>query len=152
MLIAGDAFVTTKAESVFSVMLQTKKVSGPPKYLTTDWSQARRSVKALVKLEAEIVATGHGKPMQGREVRRGLHQLADHFYEVAVPSTGRYIEYPAVSDAAGLVYVPENNINVRSLALKTLGFIALTAAAYVLVNQKIKKSRKNKDALAYEVW
>jgi hypothetical protein len=152
VLIAGDAFVTTRAESVFSTMFQTKKVSGPPKYFTTDWSQARRSVKALVKLEPEIVATGHGKPMQGREVRRGLHQLADHFYEVAVPSKGRYIDYPAVSDAAGLIYVPENNINVRSLVIRTLGLIAITAAACVMVNKKMKKSKKTKDALAYEVW
>lgn len=152
VLIAGDAFVTTRAESVFSTMFQTKKVSGPPKYFTTDWSQARRSVKALVKLEPEIVATGHGKPMQGKDVRRGLHQLADHFYEVAVPSKGRYIEYPAVSDAAGLVYVPENNINIRSLAIRTLGLIAITAAAYVMVNKKMKKSKKTKEALAYEVW
>lgn len=152
VLIAGDAFVTTKAESAFSVMLQTKKISGPPKYFTTDWSQARKSVKTLVKLEPEIVATGHGKPMHGKEVRRGLHQLSDHFYEVAVPSRGRYIEYPAVSDAAGVVYIPENNVNVRSLAIKTLGVIALTAAAYVLVNQKVKKAKKTKEALAYEVW
>jgi hypothetical protein len=35
VLIAGDAFVTTKAESALSTLLQYKKLSGPPKYFTT---------------------------------------------------------------------------------------------------------------------
>lgn len=152
VLIAGDAFVTTKAESIISVILQLKTVSGPPKYLTTDWAQARQSVKDLMKLEPEIVATGHGQPMQGSEVRRLLHKLSERFYELAVPSSGRYVDEPAVADATGVVYVPQNNVNKRSMILKSLAVIAMAATAFVLLSEKQKQNKKNKEALAYEVW
>ncbi|HUS03533.1 MAG TPA: MBL fold metallo-hydrolase, partial [Chitinophagaceae bacterium] len=152
VLIAGDAFVTTKAESAISTMLQLRSVSGPPKYFTTDWTQARQSVKDLMKLEPEIVAAGHGKPMQGSEVRRLLHKLSERFYELAVPSSGRYIDEPAVADATGVLYVPENNINKRSMIIKSLAAIAIAATAFVLLSEKQKKNKKTKDALAYEVW
>jgi len=36
VLIAGDAFVTTKAESAIAVFNDKKKISGPPKYFTVD--------------------------------------------------------------------------------------------------------------------
>ncbi len=65
VLIAGDAFVTTCQESAFSVMLQTRKLQGPPKYFTYNWTSAERSVKTLAALEPSIVATGHGKVMSG---------------------------------------------------------------------------------------
>lgn len=152
VIIAGDALVTTKAESAISTMLQLKTVSGPPKYFTTDWTQARQSVKDLMKLEPEIVATGHGKPMQGSEVRRLLHKLSERFYELAVPSSGRYIDEPAVADATGVVYIPHNNINKRSMALKSLTVIALAATVFILFSNKQKRTRKFKEALAYEVW
>lgn len=152
VIIAGDAFVTTKAESVISVMFQAKTISGPPKYLTSDWALARQSVIELMNLEPEVVATGHGKPMRGAEVRRLLHNLSEHFYQLAVPSSGRYVDEPAVADATGVVYVPENNINKRSMIIKSLAVIAVTATAFVLLSHKKKKTKKNKEALAYEVW
>jgi len=152
VLIAGDAFVTTDQQSAFSVMFQVKKVCGPPRYFTYDWVQARQSVKDLMKLEPEVVATGHGKPMHGSEVRRSLHKLSEKFYEVAVPSSGRYVDDPAVADATGIIYVPENNINKRSVAIKILSIIAVAATSFVLLSNKQKKNRKQKDALAYEVW
>ena len=152
VLIAGDALVTTKAESVISLMFQLQTVSGPPKYLTTDWALARRSVKELMKLEPEIVATGHGKPMHGTEVRRSLHKLSERFYELAVPKSGRYINEPAVADATGVIYIPQNNINKTSIMLKSLAVIAFAATAFVLLSNKQKKIKKDKEALAYEVW
>ena len=39
-LITGDAFVTVKQESLYKVLIQDKELSGPPKYLTTDWDEA----------------------------------------------------------------------------------------------------------------
>lgn len=152
VLIAGDALVTTKAESVISLMFQLQTVSGPPKYLTTDWALARSSVKELMKLEPEIVATGHGKPMHGTEVRRSLHKLSERFYELAVPKSGRYINEPAVADATGVIYIPQNNINKTSIMLKSLAVIAFAATAFVLLSNKQKKIKKDKEALAYEVW
>lgn len=44
-LIAGDAFVTVKQESLYKVFTQEKEVNGPPKYLTPDWTAAFDSVK-----------------------------------------------------------------------------------------------------------
>src|ERR1700712_2047638 len=37
-LIAGDAFITTKAESAYSVAVQAIEIHGPPRYFTTDWA------------------------------------------------------------------------------------------------------------------
>lgn len=152
VLIAGDALVTTDQQSAFSVMFQIKKVCGPPKYFTYDWAQARQSVKELMKLEPEVVATGHGKPMQGKEVRRLLHKLSERFYELAVPTSGRYVDEPAVADATGFIYVPENNINKRSMIIKSLAIIVVAATAFVLLSNKQKRTKKDKEALAYEVW
>jgi glyoxylase-like metal-dependent hydrolase (beta-lactamase superfamily II) len=88
-MIAGDAFITTKQESAFAVMLQTPELHGPPMYYTSDWHQARESVKRLASLEPDLVITGHGLPLQGVEMRRSLHELAERFDEVALPLNKR---------------------------------------------------------------
>ena len=152
VLIAGDAFVTTKAESAYSTMVQKKEVSGPPKYFTYDWILAKESVKKLMDLEPEIAATGHGRPMQGEVLRSSLHNLASHFNQLAVPSKGRYINDAAVTNATGVLYTPPNNVNTRSLVLKILSVTAITAFAFVLFLKKNKSDSKNRHALAYEVW
>jgi len=90
-LIAGDAFVTTKQESLYAVATQREEVHGPPAYFTPDWAAARRSVEALARLRPEIAATGHGVPMRGEALRRELDDLALRFDEIAVPSQGRYV-------------------------------------------------------------
>src|SRR5690606_31836029 len=46
-LIAGDAFVTVRQDSLYKVVMQRKEISGPPRYWTTDWPSARESVKRL---------------------------------------------------------------------------------------------------------
>src|SRR5699024_9254891 len=43
-LIAADTFVTVKQEYLYKVMTQQQEISGPPRYLTTDWKAARDSV------------------------------------------------------------------------------------------------------------
>jgi glyoxylase-like metal-dependent hydrolase (beta-lactamase superfamily II) len=88
-IIAGDAFITTKQESAFAVMLQTPELHGPPMYYTSDWDNARESVRRLATLEPDLVITGHGLPLQGAEMRRSLHELADRFDEVALPPKQR---------------------------------------------------------------
>ena len=106
-LIAGDTFITTKGESAINaIFLQTKKISAPPAYFTPDWEAANDSIKALLLLSPEIVATGHGKPMNGKEMRRGLHYLHEHFFEEFVPHRGRYVQEPAVADVNGVLYIP----------------------------------------------
>lgn len=91
LLIAGDAFVTVEQESLYKVARQKQEVHGPPAYFTPDWLAARRSVEAVAALEPEIAATGHGTPMRGEELRRGLAMLVTRFDEIALPSQGRYV-------------------------------------------------------------
>ena len=88
-LIAGDAFITTRQESVYASVTQTPEMHGPPMYFTPDWVSAKRSVRDLAALAPEIVVTGHGAAMQGAEMRTALDALAERFDEVAVPPDRR---------------------------------------------------------------
>lgn len=91
-LVAGDAFVTVKQESLYKVMTQDVEVNGPPKYLTTDWNSAFKSVKSLAALKPRFAVTGHGRPLSGQELTDGLTKLVREFRKVAVPDYGRYVE------------------------------------------------------------
>ena len=90
-LITGDAFVTVKQESLYKVLIQDKELSGPPKYLTTDWDEAWASVKLLEALRPEIAVTGHGIPINGNELRENLAKLARDFDKLAIPQHGKYL-------------------------------------------------------------
>jgi len=85
-LIAGDAVVTTRQESALDIVSERPVVWRPPAYATPDWNEARRSVVAIARLEPEILATGHGRPLRGPAMRDALHRLADRFEDV-VPAT-----------------------------------------------------------------
>ena len=89
VLIAGDAFITTRQESVYAAMTQSPEMHGPPMYFTPDWASAKASVRELAALAPEIVVTGHGAAMQGPEMRAALDALAERFDEVAVPQNQR---------------------------------------------------------------
>lgn len=91
-VLAGDAFITTDQESAYAVATQRPEVHGPPMYYTTDWDAARGSVRALATLGPEAAVTGHGPPLHGPELRRGLEVLAREFDEIAVPEHGRYAD------------------------------------------------------------
>lgn len=84
-LIAGDAFTTTKQESLLSALAGREKIKGSPAYMTMDWERARNSVAQLKGLNPELVIPSHGKPMGGRELEDHLAYLAENFEEVAVP-------------------------------------------------------------------
>jgi glyoxylase-like metal-dependent hydrolase (beta-lactamase superfamily II) len=91
VLIAADAFCTTKQESLVSVMTHKEQISGPPKYLTTDWKAAENSVRTLRDLKPNLVIPSHGEPMQGEELTRHLEMLVNNFSEIAVPDTGVFV-------------------------------------------------------------
>jgi glyoxylase-like metal-dependent hydrolase (beta-lactamase superfamily II) len=88
-LIAGDAFVTTKQESVYAAVTQSPEIQGPPAYFTPDWTAARDSVRRLAELRPETVITGHGAAMHGPEMREALATLARDFERIAVPEHRR---------------------------------------------------------------
>lgn len=91
-LVVGDAFVTVKQESLFKVLVQEQEISGPPRYLTTDWKQAWHSVKTLKDLKPTVAITGHGLPMQERELTENLDLLVNDFDKIAIPKFGRYVD------------------------------------------------------------
>jgi len=91
-LIAGDAFVTVKQESLYKVITQEQEISGPPRYLTTDWASAFKSVKLLASLKPSNAVTGHGKPMGGQLLTSSLERLVYDFDKIAVPEYGKYVQ------------------------------------------------------------
>lgn len=146
VLIAGDAFVTTKAESAICALSGMSTLSGPPKYFTPNWAAAKVSVMKLAALDAEIVASGHGKPMQGEEMRMELNNLSRHFDKLAVPATGRYVNEPALANENGVLSIPAAVESVPmvvktvavALGLFTIGFIAY---------QQVKRVRETESTL-----
>jgi glyoxylase-like metal-dependent hydrolase (beta-lactamase superfamily II) len=140
LLIAGDAFVTTKQESALAALVQPKVVSGPPKYFTCDWEAAAQSVYKLAQLAPRTVATGHGRPMQGEQMQYELDKLVDHFHDLAVPSRGRYVGNAAQTDENGVQYVPPR-LGLSTRSLVALGLVAASAAAaIVMMSQRDKQS------------
>ncbi|OJV19182.1 MAG: MBL fold metallo-hydrolase [Dyadobacter sp. 50-39] len=144
VLVAGDAFVTTRQESVFSVLTQRKVISGPPKYFTCDWYQADKSVNALADLSPEVVATGHGKPMEGREMRQQLMDLALNFADRALPRHGRYVANPAVTNRDGVVSLP-NVPSSPDAAWALLSSVAVIALGCVYFS--LQRSRREQLSL-----
>ena len=142
VLLAADAFVTTRQESAMSIARQTPVMSGPPRYFTIDWDAAEESVRKLSDLEPEVVATGHGRPLRGEYMREALRTLAENFQQFAVPRRGRYVDQPALWDAEGIIYIPERDRRVDNVAFMFVG-LAMVAGilTYVFSRQKKKKRR-----------
>ena len=127
-VIAGDAFTTTKQESLSAALAQRSELHGPPMYFTPDWDAARRSLKHLADYAPSSAITGHGPPFRGERLKEGLRSLSEHFDVRARPSRGRYRDHPAITDASGVVELPPPQISGRTVALAGL---ALGAAIVV---------------------
>ncbi|RFU66357.1 MBL fold metallo-hydrolase [Peribacillus saganii] len=91
-LIAGDACVTVKQEYLYKVLTQEQEISGPPRYFTTDWPSARKSVEKLEALKPAIAVTGHGIPMEGKLLSESLKTLVENFDKMAIPDYGKYVD------------------------------------------------------------
>lgn len=91
-LIAGDAFITVKQDSVYKVLTQELEITGPPRYLTPDWDAARHSVKLLADLTPSVAVTGHGLPLTGEDLHENLQKLVANFDSIAIPDYGKYVD------------------------------------------------------------
>lgn len=140
VLIAGDAFVTTKAESAIFALSGMKHLSGPPKYFTCNWASAELSVIKLAALDPDKAATGHGKVMSGEELRGALKSLSTHFKTMALPEEGRYVNEPAVTNEKGVLYLPPATEKMNQVA-KVLG-ISIAIASIALIIYKRTRGRK----------
>lgn len=140
LLIAGDAIVTTKQESAFSVMTQKEEVSGPPKYFTPDWVTSANTVKAILELKPEIIASGHGHTLYGDKAIRGLERLSRNFWHSGIPSKGRYVSAPAEFDENGPTYVPPTPNNY--MWLRIIGATTMVLVGYYLHKRKQKSLAK----------
>ncbi|MEH7495067.1 MBL fold metallo-hydrolase [Neobacillus niacini] len=90
-LIAGDAFITVKQDSLYKVLTQEMEINGPPRYLTTDWQAAWESVRTLEALQPTVAVTGHGMPLSGEMLANGLNKLVREFEQIAIPDYGKYV-------------------------------------------------------------
>jgi glyoxylase-like metal-dependent hydrolase (beta-lactamase superfamily II) len=115
-LIVGDAFVTTKQESLTASLTNRPEIHGPPAYYTPDWGSSWESVELLSALEPELAATGHGPPMRGVGMRRALRELARNFDRLAIPPRGRYVERPQV-DVADIYAPPSRRSPAAAIAI-----------------------------------
>ncbi len=134
-LIAGDAFVTTRQESVIAALTQRAEIHGPPAYFTPDWVSARRSVEELAALEPWRVATGHGPLLEGEEMLEDLRRLARDFDRIAVPTRGRYVRESAISDERGVVSLPPA---VRDPLPRILVGVGLALLAGALLRRSVR--------------
>ncbi|MBS4219768.1 MBL fold metallo-hydrolase [Bacillus sp. FJAT-49711] len=91
-LIAGDAFITVKQDSLYKVFTQELEINGPPRYLTTDWQAASESVKKLEALKPSVAITGHGVPISGETLTDSLQKLVQNFDQIAIPDYGKYVD------------------------------------------------------------
>lgn len=90
-LIVGDAFCTTKQESLTALPSRQPELHGPPAYYTSDWDAAKNSVEMLANLKPMTAAAGHGAPMTGVDVPAKLDDLARNFATVVQSYTGRRV-------------------------------------------------------------
>jgi glyoxylase-like metal-dependent hydrolase (beta-lactamase superfamily II) len=129
-LIAGDAVTTTKQESLTAVATQRRELHGPPAYFTHDWNAAGMSVQRLAALNPEVLASGHGEPLNGASMRDDLRALAGEFDRREVPNFGRYAERPAITDEQGIVSLPPDPLP------KVVAGVALAAGLTYAISRR----------------
>lgn len=135
-LVAGDAFVTTKQESLIAALTQRPEVHGPPAYYTIDWHASEESVNTLAALEPDVAVTGHGVAMRGPRLQEELRALAETFRQRAVPSRGRYVRQPALTDRSDVTFVPPAVADPIGRVVAGAAAAAVVAAAVSVVRRR----------------
>jgi glyoxylase-like metal-dependent hydrolase (beta-lactamase superfamily II) len=137
VLIVGDAFCTTKQESLIGALTQRYEMHGPPMYFTVDWAAARESVRRLDALRPVVAAPSHGRPVFGMRLAHDLHVLGRDFDELAIPSDGRYVRAPAIMDGRGaVVEIPPPMPSVTPKVVTAVALAAAVAATVVLLRRR----------------
>lgn len=150
-LIAGDAFVTTKPESLVAALTQRPELHGPPMYYTANWDAARTSLRHLADYAPAVAITGHGPPMRGEQLQSELRTLSSYFDERARPAQGRYRDRPARTDVNGVVDVPPPPVSGRTVALTGLAIGAAVGLAYAMGRRGDTKDSETALALSSDL-
>jgi len=77
VLITGDAVLTINLNSARDLLARRHRIAGPPYISTWNWPAAKESVATLARLEPDVLACGHGRPMTGAQAAAGLASFAD---------------------------------------------------------------------------
>ncbi len=103
-LIAGDAFINTDQNALFSVVTQKREIHAPPTYFTINWKDAKASIQKLLDLKPEAAGTGHGLPIFSKALNEGLTKLLLNFDKEEIPHNGFYVKNPVNYDEGQLPY------------------------------------------------
>ncbi len=103
VLICGDAIATVNMDSWSALITRKQELGSAGAPFTYDWASARVSVKKLANLRPNVVACGHGIPMQNPDLATEMEEFADRF---RAPRHGRYVRKPARVDEEGVVSLP----------------------------------------------
>jgi glyoxylase-like metal-dependent hydrolase (beta-lactamase superfamily II) len=144
-VVAGDAFTTTKQESLVAALTQRAEIHGPPMYFTPDWDSARASLKHLADYAPTAAITGHGPPLRGERLQDGLRNLAAHFDVWARPARGRYRDTPAITDGSGVVRVPPPQVSAGTVVLAGLALGAAIAIATSIGRRDEEEERRTEE-------
>ena len=129
-LVSGDALITVKQESLLSVLSQAPTLHGPPAYYTTNWSDAVGSVRDLSALAPNVLVPGHGLPMSGPDLTRGLRAFANEFH-LYVPEHGRYVRTPPRPREDGGYDLPFDPFPAAATRVAAGAAVASAAAAWL---------------------
>jgi hypothetical protein len=80
--------------------------------------------------------------MYGDEGRKALHKLARKFWELAMPSKGRYVKEPALFNEDGVTYVPPAMSKKKLLLTLAGATVLITAGILLYRSKKYKKAGK----------
>ena len=138
VLIAGDALITTRQESVLSVLMQREELRPPPAYYTIDWDAAEDSANTLAALDPKVLATGHGPTMTGERLQEALAFVIEYF-QYLKPSHGRYLDMPAHPEAEPAHFASSRPRRRRARQVGipvAIGVAALAAGLYWSAHQR----------------
>ncbi len=123
VLIAGDALLTLNVNSVWDLLRNKRRVSGPPYISSWNWQTAKQSAAVLARLEPRVLACGHGAPMT--DAAGDVRAFADHFSRAHPPkaASGSSKTVSAGSSAADkfLFALSAAGVPIGIFALRRLG-------------------------------
>ena len=89
VLITGDAVLTVNVNSVRDLLAGKHQAAGPPYISTWNWPAAKQSVAALARLNPDVLACGHGRPLTGPGTAASLASFSGRLSRQRSPRRSR---------------------------------------------------------------